>query len=119
NAVLEPLLGPHSVLMLDGPEHLRHRRLLLPFFHGERMRRHQSTIASVTEREVEGWPVGRPFELLPRMRSITFEVILRIVFGLEDPERLKELGTMLRRLLAAGTSWLMLPWMQHDLGPLS
>jgi cytochrome P450 len=119
NAILEPLLGPRSVLMLDGPEHLRQRRLLLPFFHGERMRRHEATIASITEREIERWPQRRPFELLPRMRSITFEVILRIVFGLEDPARLEELGTMLRRLLAMGSSWLVLPWMQHDLGPFS
>ena len=119
NSILEPLLGPRSVLMLDGPEHLRQRRLLLPFFHGERMRRHQATIASITEREVERWPVGEPFQLLPRMRSITFEVILRIVFGLDDPERMEELGTMLRRLLEMGSSWLLLPWMQRDLGPLS
>jgi cytochrome P450 len=119
NAVLEPLLGPHSVLMLDGPEHLRQRRLLLPFFHGERMRRHEATIASITDREAGRWPVGRPFELLPRMRSITLEVILRIVFGLEDPARLEELQTMLRRLLVMGSSWLVMPWMQHDLGPLS
>jgi cytochrome P450 len=84
NAILEPLLGPHSVLMLDGPDHLRQRRLLLPFFHGERMRRHEATIASISERAIEGWPVGQPFALLPRMRAITFEVILRIVFGLED-----------------------------------
>src|SRR5207248_2759057 len=110
---------PRSVLMLDGPEHIRHRRLLLPFFHGERMRRHLATIASITEREIERWPAREPFELLPRMRSITFEVILRIVFGLEEPARMEELGRMLRRLLAMGTSWLVLPWMQRDWGPLS
>src|SRR5437867_12041392 len=117
NSILEPLLGPRSVLMLDGPEHLRQRRLLLPFFHGERMRRHEATIAAITERETERWPVGQPFELLPRMRAITFEVILRIVFGLEDPARLERLGGMLRRLLALGSSWLVLPWIQRDLGP--
>src|SRR2546425_368849 len=119
NAILEPLLGSRSVLMLDGPEHLRQRRLLLPFFHGERMRRHEATIVSITEREIGRWPVDRPFELLPRMRAITFEVILRIVFGLEDPARLEQLGAMLARLLAVGSSWLVLPWMQRDLGPLS
>jgi cytochrome P450 family 135 len=119
NAILEPLLGPHSVLMLDGPEHLRQRRLLLPFFHGERMRRHEATIRAIAVREAEAWPLGRPFPLLPRMRAVTFEVILRIVFGLEDPARLEELGGLLRRLLAMGSSWLVLPWMQRDLGPRS
>jgi cytochrome P450 len=119
NAVLEPLLGPNSVLMLDGPEHLRQRKLLLPFFHGERMRRHEATIANITEREIERWPPGQPFPLLPRMRALTFEVILRIVFGLEDEARLAELGELLRRLLALGSSWLVLPFMQRDLGPHS
>src|SRR6202043_1139682 len=61
NAVLEPLLGPNSVLMLDGPEHLRQRKLLLPFFHGERMRRHEATIAAITEREIDRWPRGQAF----------------------------------------------------------
>jgi cytochrome P450 len=119
NAVLEPLLGPRSVLMLDGPEHLRQRRLLLPIFVGERMRRHEATIAEIVGREVDRWPTDRPFSLLPRMRAITMEVILRIVFGLEDPARLAELRSRLDRLLGLGSSWLMLPWMRRDLGPWS
>src|SRR5215831_5578882 len=71
NAILEPLLGERSVLMLDGPDHVRQRRLLLRFFHGERMRRQAGAIEAIVEAGVAGWPRDRPFPLLPRMRDIT------------------------------------------------
>lgn len=119
NAVLEPLLGSSSLLMLDGPEHLRHRRLMLPFFHGERMRRHAPAIAAITAAEVRRWPVGRPFPLLPAMRSITLDVILRVVMGIEESARLAELRTLVARLLRMGSSWMVLPSMRRDYGPLS
>ena len=49
NIVLAPVLGSGSVLLLDGAEHLRHRRMILPPFHGERMRAYGDTIAEVAE----------------------------------------------------------------------
>jgi cytochrome P450 len=119
NSVLEPLLGPRSVLMLDGPEHLRQRKLLISSFVGERMRRHQATIAEITRREVAGWPSGTPFPLLERTRAITMEVILRIVFGLEDPARLSHLRGLVTRLLGTGGTLLIFPWARRDLGPRS
>jgi hypothetical protein len=117
NALLAPLLGTHSVLMLDGPDHLRQRRLLLPSFHGERMRRQGAAIAAIAAAEVERWPVGRPFPLLPRMRDVTFEVILRVVFGLEGSPALGALREELRALLAMGGSWMAVPALRRDLGP--
>jgi cytochrome P450 len=119
NAILAPLLGEHSVLMLDGPDHARQRRLLLPYFHGERMRRQRDPMAAIVKAEVSRWPVGRPFPLLPRMRSITFDVILRVVFGLDESARLDELRQSLRRLLDMGSSWMLVPALRRDLGPLS
>ena len=117
NALLAPLLGRHSVLMLDGPEHLRQRRLLLPSFHGERMRRQGAAIAAIAGEEVARWPVGQPFPLLPRMRDVTFEVILRVVFGLEGSPALGELREALRRLVGMGGSWMAVPALRRDLGP--
>ncbi|HEY4026058.1 MAG TPA: cytochrome P450 [Candidatus Dormibacteraeota bacterium] len=119
NAVLAPLLGERSVLMLDGPEHVRQRRLLLPFFHGERMRGQAGAIAAITAAEVRRWPLHRPFPLLPRMREVTFEVILRVVFGLEDSAALPELRRSLQRLLRVGSSWMTVPALRCDMGPLS
>jgi cytochrome P450 len=99
NAVLGPILGSGSTLLLDGPEHLRHRRLLLPPFHGERMRKYGTVMAEVAEREVAAWPRGRRFPVLPSMQSITLEVIMRAVFGVDDRDRRELIGKPLRRLL--------------------
>jgi cytochrome P450 family 135 len=99
NIVLKPLLGGRSVLLLDGPEHLRQRRLMLPPFHGERMRAYGETMADVANRHLDGWPVGEPFAVHPSMQAITLEIILRTVFGVEDPARVAEIGAPLKRLL--------------------
>ena len=62
-AILEPLFGPHSVGVLDGPEHLRQRKLIMPAFHGDRMRAWEATVREITRAEIARWPVGRPFAL--------------------------------------------------------
>jgi cytochrome P450 len=100
---LEPLMGKNSVLLLDGPEHMRQRKLMLPSFHGERMQRYGDLMREITEREIRGWPVGRPFPLRPRSQAITLEIIMRTVFGIEDLERLAHLRDRLGRLLDIGT----------------
>ena len=119
NAILAPLLGDRSVLMVDGADHLRQRRLLLPFFHGERMRRQAGAISAIVEASVAAWPRDRAFPLLPRMRDITFEVILRVVFGLHESAALDELRRALRGLLRMGSSWMVVPGLRRDLGPRS
>ena len=99
NEILLPLVGDHSVLLLDEKPHMRQRKLLLPPFHGERMERYGELMREVAEEEVESWPRGEPFELLPRMQAVTLEVILRAVFGLERGARLDELRDSMRALL--------------------
>src|ERR1700686_5325201 len=78
-----PVMGPSSVIVLTGPEHMRQRKLLLPPFHGERMREYEEVIVQATRRDMAGWPLGRPMRLQERTRAITLEVILRAVFGVE------------------------------------
>jgi cytochrome P450 len=85
---LEPLMGSNSVFVLDDGEHMRERKLLLPRFHGERIQRYAEVMAQAAAREVDRWPVGAPFAMLPRMQSVALEVILRTVFGVTDPQRL-------------------------------
>jgi cytochrome P450 len=82
--LLEPLLGPNSVLLLDGPQHLRQRKLLLPAFHGERMQQWEDVIREVTTKEVSDWPRGEVFAIRPAMQRLTLNVILRVVFGFDD-----------------------------------
>src|SRR5919204_4214107 len=104
NAVLGPLLGRYSLLLLDGAEHMSQRKLLLPPFHGRRMEAYADVMRSVAERDVAGWPTGRRFAVLPHTQAITLEVIMRAVFGIRDAAGLRELGELLRAVLNLGTS---------------
>jgi cytochrome P450 family 135 len=106
NVVLAPVLGQRSLLLLEGEEHLRRRKLMLPPFHGERMRAYEAVMAEATEREVASWPIGRAFALHPGMQAITLEVILRAVFGVEDDER----RALLRRNLVGILATTRSPW---------
>jgi cytochrome P450 family 135 len=102
NSILGPLLGPRSVMLLEEPEHIKRRRLMLPPFHGERMKGYSQMMIDVTRREMASWPQGTPFELWPRMQEITLEAIMRVVFGGVETDHLKRLRELLRRL----TNWM-------------
>ncbi|MDQ8046955.1 MAG: cytochrome P450 [Patulibacter sp.] len=99
NSILLPLLGDSSVLLLDGAEHMRQRKLLLPAFHGQRMTAYGDLMREVAEREVAQWPLGEPMELAPRMQDVTLEVIMRAVFGMRDGDELEHVSALLRHLL--------------------
>lgn len=101
NIVLLPLLGRHSVLLLDEQPHMAQRRLLLPPFHGERMHRYGHLIAEIAAAEIDRWPASEPFAVWPRMQAITLEVIMRAVFGIDDAGRRERL----RAPLAAMLDW--------------
>jgi cytochrome P450 len=81
---LRPIVGPGSVLTANGPRHLRQRKLLLPPFHGDAIDRYRQMIGEATDRELERWPIGRPFALAPRMQAITLDVIMSGIFGVEE-----------------------------------
>jgi cytochrome P450 len=80
---LRPILGPNSVLTALGARHMRQRKLLLPPFHGEAIEQYAQMIGEATEREIDGWPIGTPFALAPRMQAITLDVIMAGIFGIE------------------------------------
>jgi cytochrome P450 len=100
NVFLEPILGPHSLLLLEGSDHLAHRKLMLPAFHGERMRALEPMVAAIAGAEIDSWPLGREFPLHPHMQAVTLEVILRVVFGVSEGARLERLRGLLRNLLS-------------------
>ncbi|MDX6604231.1 MAG: hypothetical protein QOF23_740, partial [Solirubrobacterales bacterium] len=117
--VLEPALGPNSVITLDDEPHMQQRKLLLPPFHGERVRRYGELIRDVTRREMESWPVGRPFALRPRTQKITLAVILRAVFGIEDERRIDRAARLIDVFSDRVTLITKFPNLRRDLGPFS
>jgi cytochrome P450 len=117
--VLEPALGPNSVLTLDDEPHMQQRKLLLPPFHGERVRRYGELIRETTRREMERWPVGQPFALRPHTQRITLSVILRAVFGIEDPARVDRATALIDEFGDRVNLITKFPVLRRDLGPFS
>jgi len=108
NALLGPVVGENSLLLLDGARHLRERKLLLPPFHGERMRAYEEVMREEADRAIDSWPVGEAFPLMPEMQEVTLEVILRTVFGVDEGPRLETLKTRIRTMIDPATNRLML-----------
>ena len=100
NRALEPAIGDRNLLLLDGGEHLRRRKLVLPPFHGERMRAYEQTIRAAAAEQIAHWPLGEPLAAEPRMRALTFSVIVSCVFGVREQERVAELGAALSDMIA-------------------
>jgi cytochrome P450 family 135 len=106
NPLLGPLLGPRSVMLLEEPEHMTRRKLMLPSFHGKAVQADAEMMATVAKQEISRWPVGEPFALWPRMQDITLDVVMRAVFGPDSEHpRLQPLRERLRGL----TTWMNEP----------
>jgi cytochrome P450 len=115
---LRPVAGPRSILFADGEPHLRIRRLMLPAFHGERIAAYRAVVGEVARAHVASWPRGRPVEALGLMQELTLEVILRAVFGSDDPR----LAADIRTTLGVANSLpraVAMSLAQRDLGPHS
>jgi cytochrome P450 len=120
NRYLGKIVGRSSVLLLDGPAHLRQRRLLMPPLHGERLARYTDEMREITARAMATFPVGRSFPMLPHLQNIGLEVIFRSVFGLENDPTRDRLRSLLASLARASSSWLLfVSKLQIDAGPHS
>jgi cytochrome P450 len=97
--ILKPILGARSLLLLEGADHLAHRKLMLPAFHGERMRSYEPIMEEIVDAEIDSWPLGEELAIHPRMQAITLEVILRVVFGVAEGPRLEALRPLLTTVL--------------------
>jgi cytochrome P450 family 135 len=102
--VLTPVVGPKSVLVIEGADHLAHRKLMLPAFHGERMRSYAPILDEIVAAEIDTWPLGERFPIHPRMQAMTLEAILRVVFGVAEGPRLERLRVVLTKLLEETSS---------------
>jgi cytochrome P450 len=99
NIILEPILGSGSLLIQEGAEHLSRRKLMLPPFHGERMRSYEAAVDEIVSAEVDSWPLDAEFPIHSRMQAVTLEAILRVVFGVSEGPRLERLRGMLANVL--------------------
>ena len=117
---LRPFAGAQSILVLDGEEHLRERRLIHTPFHGERMRALGPTVAELARRELSSWS-GRVVTL-ERMKQLTLETILRVVFGVRADQEAAQLRHAIHDTLDTVRSMprmLAMALVQRDLGPWS
>jgi cytochrome P450 len=120
NVILKPLLGEHSIILLDGSEHARQRRMMMPAFHGDRLAAYGRTMTELAHAAIDRLPVGEPFPIVRSMQAITLQVIVRTVFGLKAGPRFSEItGVLGQAVDAAARPMLLLPWMRRDLGRLS
>ncbi len=115
--VLQQIVGANSVILLDEGPHLEQRKLLLPAFHGEKMKRLTGLMEEIAEQEVASWPTDRPVTLHPKLQHVTLEIILRSVFGLEQGQRLSDLRDVLTELLAYSESPLSVLPALHRVAP--
>ena len=120
NAILEPLVGANSLLLLERERHLRERRLLLPPFHGERMHTYGTVMRRTSNAAIDRMPVGERFSLHPFMQELTLDIILETVFGVTAGEQFERIRAALTELLECATNPLLLfPLFQVNLGRLT
>jgi cytochrome P450 len=100
NMVLRPIMGDNSLLLLDEDDHLRMRKQLMPAFHGQALRGYRTLVAQLAVAETDGWRPDVRFRLHDRMRALTLEVILQVVFGVTDEDRLARLRPLVDRVVS-------------------
>jgi cytochrome P450 family 110 len=124
NKFLEPLLGEYSLIMLSKEQHKKRRQLLMPTFHGSRMITYSELITKLTHQAMNSLPTGRNFTARKAMQEISLQVILEAVFGLYEGERAQKLKHLMAKMgdtfsSSLTSAFLLLPFLQKDLGPLS
>ena len=124
NKVIEPVVGSNSVITISGEKHRRQRQLLMPPFHGDRMRTYGETINNITQEIIADWQTTEPFNVREEMQKITLRVIMQAVFGLYKGKRAAEIENHIQEFLEAGGSplgsmILFFPKLQRDMGSLT
>ena len=124
NEIFRPLLGDNSLFLLDGDRHKRERKLLMPPFHGEKVKSYTDSICQITQKVAKEWEVNKPFTARDAMKNITLEVILQVVFGLTEGDHYQQIRLLLAESLdltssGIGSIAIFLNFLQQDLGAWS
>jgi cytochrome P450 len=120
NGIFRDVVGNHSILVMDGPEHLHHRRILLPVV-GRHGHRYREMIGEVARSKITTWKPGEELSLLPQMEAISFEVMMRIALGSDgESEREEQLRTLIPQMMDKCESpFTLIPWFRHEMGGIS
>jgi cytochrome P450 len=120
NGIFRDVVGNHSILVMDGPEHLHHRRILLPVV-GRHAHRYRELIAEVARARVATWEPGSEVRLLGEMEAISFEVMMRIAMGTDGTsEREGQLRTLIPQMMDKCESpFTLIPWFRHSMGGIT
>jgi len=114
---LQPIIGPNSMLFLTGSRHRRERKLLMPSFHGERMRAYGEIIRDTTLSAAARWIPGQPMSFQDTSQTISLEVIIRAVFGIQDQSKVAEAKrTIIEFVDGTAPALLFFPFLQRDFG---
>lgn len=112
-----PTIGDGSLLALHEPRHMRERKLLMPAFHGERMRTYAETMAVVAAQQFGEAAGSAQFSALELAQSISLEVIVRAVFGAQDDARARVLSDAVLSLVEHTSPLLFfMPFLHRDFG---
>jgi cytochrome P450 len=120
NLLFRPVLGPNSLLVLDGDEHMQHRRILLPNFKAGHVKGYSDAIEKVVRRRLSNWPMEEPLPLAPEMQAITYEAISQVVFGEAVDDRGEQLAELAGEMMdRAASPFTLLPPLRVELGGIS
>jgi cytochrome P450 family 135 len=116
NGLFRPVVGSHSILLLDGEEHLRNRRILLPAFNGSHAQQFADQVREIAEKRVASWKLGDRLSLQDEMEKISFESIMRVVFGADRVESLERLRELIPEMMdRCDSAFTMVPWFRREL----
>lgn len=120
---IETLLGAGSMLLLSGQHHLQEKQCMSPAFHGENMRLYGEIIRSLAQKELNNWQPSKIYDLSAAMKSITLNVIIHTIFGIQNDISLEYVRKTTLRFLDSYTPTLMFlpilrnrfwsPWQRH------
>jgi cytochrome P450 family 135 len=120
NGILKPVVGPASLLVLDGDEHMRHRRILLPAFGAQHGPAFAEAVEEATRERIASWRPGETLRLQQEMESISLDATLRLALGPAPEDRLGQFRALVPEMMRRCSSpFTLLPYFRHELGGIT
>ena len=95
---LRSFLGD-GLLSLEGPRHLRHRRLMAPAFHRQRIQHYGEVMCAETYAEIAGWQAGPQRDLREDMMRLTFAIVSKALFSTDTRDEARDVEHALLSIL--------------------